>query len=152
MTMQNSLNDAIAEALEGKWGFHYRQFIPREIIAMYRKEAGNHYPQLLKVKEFHIEAVHQLFKRAGLDTNLFAQITPIYSGRIDDNGKLHVFKGNDCKDRAGDIQIAPEHVEHFMKTVMHDEWRQEMSTDEFTFERADLLDLSSEMPYTTYGY
>lgn len=149
--MFTCLNEAISVALEKRWGFHYRQFIPREIIAMYRKEASNHYPQLLKVNEFHIEAVEKLFERADLDTNLFELIAPIYSGRFDKDGKLHVFKGKDCRDRAGDIQIAPAQVEHFMKTVIHDEWRQEMRTAEFTFERAGLTALSSEMPYTTYG-
>ena len=151
MKMRTSLNDAIAEALECKWGFHYRQFIPRDIIAMYRKEALSRYPQLLKVHEFHMETIEKVIANANLDTNLFPMIAQLYSGRLDEKGRLHIFKNKTVKERAGDIQISPEHVEHFMRTVMHDDWRQEMSTDEFTFERADLTSLSSDMPYTAYG-
>lgn len=151
MLLHTSFNDAMAEAFEGKWGFHYRQFIPREIIAMYRDEARTHYPVLLKVREFHMEAIEKLIERAGLDTNLFAKVVPVYSGRIDEKGKLHIYKAKSCKERAGDIQIAPQHVEHFMATVIHDDWKQEMESNEFTFDRADLTSLSNNLPYTCYG-
>lgn len=151
MILQTSFNDAIAEALERKSGFHYRHFIPREIIAMYRDEAKTHYPILLKVREFHMEAVEKLIERAGLDDNLFPKVVPVYSGKIDENGNVHIYKSRNTRERSGDIQIACSHAEHFMSTVIHDDWRQEMSSNVFAFERADLTALSDDMPYTTYG-
>lgn len=149
--MQTSLNDAIAIALEKKWGFHYRHFIPREIIAMYRKEASQHYPQLLKVEEFHIEAVHKLIERAGLDVNLFSLITPVYSGKFDDKGKLHIYKAKNCFDRRGDIQIGSStHLNEFMSSVIHDDWQQEIGNGEFQFLREDLKYLPDNLPYQLY--
>lgn len=149
--LRYDLNEAIAEVLECKWGFHYRQFIPRKIIAMFRQEVINHSHALGSAKEFHIEEIQQIIDHAGLDTNLFPIIVPIYSGKIDEKGNVHIYKSHRCKDRSGDIQIEPKHVEHFMKTVVHDDWRQEMSSNEFVFERADLTALGTEMSYRIYG-
>lgn len=137
--------------MECKWGFHYRQFVPREVIVTYRHSASSVNPELLNSNKLDMSTVQAFIKRAGLDTNLFKLITPIYSGRFDDDGNIHLFKGETPLLRNGDIQIAPAFVEHFMKTVVHNDWKQEMSTNEFQFERANLVGLSSEMPYTTYG-
>ena len=145
------LNEAILVALEKKWGFHHCHFVPRRAIALVRSKAQEHYPVLLKVNSMHLEAVEKLIERAQLTEEDFANLELIYSGTFDKTGKLHIYKSSQCGKRSGDIQIAPEHVDAFMVSVFHEEWRQTLIQGNFNFIRADLKYIPDDLPYMLYG-
>lgn len=145
------LNEAISVALEKKWGFHHSHFVPRSAIALVRSKVREHYPVLLKVQSMHLEAVEKLIERAQLSEEDFAELELTYSGTFDETGKLHIYKSRKCGKRSGDIQIAPEHVDGFMGSVFHDEWRQTLIQGNFYFMRTELKYIPDDLPYMLYG-
>lgn len=145
------LNEAIAVALENKWGFQREIFVPRSAVALVRRAVHAHAPEMFNAKGFHLESIDDLINKAQLTDMDFSHLEPIYSGTIDTRGKLHIYKSEKPYDRFGDVEIEPQHVDVFMGCIFHDDWKQTLTSSDFSFSRADLEYIPKDFQYITYA-
>ena len=144
------LNEAISVALENKWGFQSSVFVPRSAIALVRGAVHAYSPELFNAKGFYLESIEKVIKTAKWTDSSFTHLEPIYSGSIDKSGKLHIYKAEKPYDRYGDVEIEPQHVDVFMGSVFHYDWKQTLPFGDFSFWRTDLQYLPKDFQYITY--
>lgn len=144
-------NGRVGLALENKYGFSVCDLVPREVVALYRAEARVRIPELLESQECLQSEIENLIADVGWDEATLSRVTPTYSARFEENGHLSVYIGEKPLSRRGDITVEAEKLDVFMETVMHIDWRQELTSSEFTFNRALLVYLPDDFHYSPFS-
>ena len=140
------LNEAIYGTLAKEWGFYEERFVPRTLVQELRRTVLTYFPGVLKLDEVHSDTINSAIKKEGLDQSYFDTFQPNYSGFITDTGTVRIMK-SDVNEKNGQFRVYSGSADDFMKTVIHDDWKQDMPSGEFVFERSRLGLLPNNIAY-----